>query len=246
VSECAFANDTTRPLAADDTVVLDDGERRYNPCKPSDSKRECRRRKGRHSWQEVFKDEILTAQWEEHDMASLFRIKFLSQSPRNAIPRLAYANGKLYFLNSPSKPVGDDQNKQSVTLQEADVTLAVDCGSVMPAFKQSFANWAIDETKFGIPEDATPGHAETVYLSEGAAARMPWVFKAYRKVIQVNNKLVIKKTVCARPKPPTTRPSLESCCVEKQTIPLTDNAANECTDQCAPGMCKMKTVMKLF
>ena len=188
-----------------------------------------------------------------------------SQSPRNAIPRLAYANGKLYFLNSPAKPVGDDQNKQSVTLQEADVTLAVDCGSVMPAFKQSFANWAIDETKFGIPEDATPGHAETVYLSEGAAARMPWVFKAYRKVIQVNNKLVrlcfrkcasslvncllsqvIKKTVCARPKPPTTRPSLESCCVEKQTIPLTDNAANECTDQCAPGMCKMKTVMKLF
>ena len=75
-------------------------------------------------------------------------------------------------------------------LQAVDVTVAVDCSSVMEAFNTSFAKWPIDETKLGIPEDASPGHAETVYLSEGTAAKLPWVFKAHRKVIQVNNQRV--------------------------------------------------------
>merc|ERR1711924_576931 len=104
-----------------------------------------------------------------------------------------------------------------------------------------FSNWTIDDTKFGIPEDASPGHEETVHLSEGSSARLPWVFKAYRKVIKINNKMVIKKTVCARPKPPTTRPSLESCCVDKTEIEMaaTDHGGNN-------SKCKMETVMKLL
>lgn len=113
-----------------------------------------------------------------------------SRGPRSAIGRLAYADGKVYFLNDPNNFKFDTQ---SVKLQQMDVTLAVDCPSVMSVFAESFANWAINETAFGFPEDASPGHMETVYLSEGSTARLPWAFKAYRKVIQVDNTLV---TLC--------------------------------------------------
>lgn len=64
----------------------------------------------------------------------------------------------------------------------------------MPIFAPSFAKWKLNEEHWGKAIDATPGHHETVYLQEGSlkTTSLPWVFKAYRKVVQVNNMTVTK------------------------------------------------------
>lgn len=107
--------------------------------------------------------------------------------PYNAIARLAYADGKIFYLQSDTG--SNLRQLKYAQLIQADVTVAIDCARVMPIFAQSFAEWKVDKAQLATATDASPGVSQIVYLQEGTAqaARLPWVFKAYRKVIQVND-----------------------------------------------------------
>jgi hypothetical protein len=175
--------------------------------------------------------------------------------PQYTIARLAYANGKLYYL----------QGRSGVNslLMSTDVTVAVPCAAVLPMFKKSFegwgwtidkkGKWTIAEEHIGSPEiaDAKNGFTysvgkrkveckgcKSVGLHETKSAVMPWVFRAYRKIVRFKNLLIVKQMVCSKPKPPTTRPSQENCCVTKITHECPHNK------HAAVGKCGLVQVMK--
>jgi len=125
--------------------------------------------------------------------------------------RLAYGNGKLYYMNMP-------YNNRAI-LVSTDVTILVDCPSVMALILPIFESWPVHDDQIGKVHEASE-HPEFALLHETSpfAAALPWQFNAYRKVVQLGDYLVLKEVLCSKPKPPTTRPSKEGCCTNKRVI----------------------------
>ena len=164
-----------------------------------------------------------------------FSTEVIAEAPANAIARLAYVGGKVYYL----KCMPDT----AATLVSTDVRVNIDCAGIIPLFAPQFKNWTLDHAQIGRAQDATPGKAKTVYLHETslAAAPLPWDFKAYRKIVHFQDQLIYKEVVCVVPTPPTTRPSQEACCVTKRFVA----AQNESFVPCAkPGGCSSSEVLK--
>lgn len=147
--------------------------------------------------------------------------------------RLTYADGKLFYLFG--------QPRKRATLRSTDVTLFVPCGSVFARVNESLHNWVIPEADYGKSFDATPGRPFNVSLHEGTkyAKALPWQFTAFKKAVAWGDHLVIKELLCSQPRPPTTRPSKEKCCVRKRI------EADKFADKPkSTGDCKLQTLMK--
>ena len=104
--------------------------------------------------------------------------------PATAVARLAYAQGKVYYL---SAPMG-----KGAVLAFTDVAVAVECAPAMGLLAPSFQNWPVSEAQLGKAEDATPHTSKIEFLRETSplVAGLPWEFKAYRKVVKFNGMLV--------------------------------------------------------
>lgn len=128
----------------------------------------------------------------------------------NRIVRTAYANGKLYYLSA--------GHQQRAVLMSTDVTLQVKCADVMPLMGPLMKAWSVDASAQGAgSSDSSNTRTVDVDLQEGTAeATFPWEFNAYKKVVQIGSSVVSKELVCSKPKQPNTRPTTESCCVEKR------------------------------
>jgi len=204
------------------------------------------------------------------ELASMTK-KVTKSGPQYGVARLAYAHGKVYYL----------QGRSGVNslLMSTDVTVVVECSTVLPMFKKSFEGWGWTIDKKGKwtvdkkhifddngqrPEQAphkgftysvgkrkvTCVGCKSVGLHETKSAVMPWVFTAYRKIVRFSRAymrgtrhvwehlLIVKQMVCSKPKPPTTRPSQENCCVTKVTHECPHNK------HAAVGKCGLVQVMK--
>jgi len=154
--------------------------------------------------------------------------------PQSRFSRLAYGDGTLYYMAAPPG--------LRYTLQKTDVTVAINCGHSMPLVKQAFRNWNVKKSEFGNGLEATE-RALDINLHETSpfTKPLPWRFKAYKKVIQFKNQLIVKEMLCSQPKPPTTRPSQESCCVDKRSV---DQAG--LTDTKNQATCSLAQVIRQF
>jgi len=122
--------------------------------------------------------------------------------------RMSYADGKLYYMSA--------HDGFRAQLRATDVTLQVNCKALMPMLKPSFRAIQTSQMANGKVFTALP---HFVGLHEGSmyARRFPWHFMAYKKLQHVRNATMVKLVVCSKPKQPNTRPSGESCCVDKYT-----------------------------
>ena len=117
--------------------------------------------------------------------------------------------------------------EERARLERMDVTLFNTCEDVWALTNQTFYDWKVDPADYGKAVEAPEkpsvkgqGHPNYVNLHETTPAgpAMPWQFRAYRKVVPWNNRLILKEVVCSQPKQPSTRPSQENCCVRKRII----------------------------
>lgn len=170
------------------------------------------------------------------DALAKFSTEVMATDPHNALARLAYINGKIYYLTS--------KYRMSAVLASTDVTVAVDCQTAMPLVAPLFQTWKFDEAHEAMAQDATPDQPRTEHLHETSplVAALPWEFKAYRKVMRFNTTMLIyKEMLCSRPKPPTTRPSSEACCVDKRIV---ESSQPEQIGTDVQTDCSMAQVMK--
>jgi len=146
--------------------------------------------------------------------------------------RLAYADGKLYYLLT--------AKEKRATLRSADVTLFVDCDEAFALTNQSFHNWVIPPEDYEQSFEATPGQPryEDLHETSKYAGTFPWEFRAFKKVVPWYEHLVVKEMLCSKPKPPTTRPSQEKCCVRKRIESNVASALNK------NGQCKIADLIK--
>lgn len=146
--------------------------------------------------------------------------------------RLAYAEGKLYYMASP-------EVEQRSKLYFSDVTVLVNCEDAFALADESFRNWDVSEDKYGT---ALYGGNKEYSLHETSkyADPMPWQFSTYKKVVQITVEgaplLVAKEVICS--KPLGTRPSKEKCCVRKRTMP------DPSTDPPASNTCSLKELLE--
>jgi hypothetical protein len=146
--------------------------------------------------------------------------------------RLAYADGKLYYMASP-------EVEQRSKLYSTDVTVHIDCDEAFALSDESFHNWDVSEDKYGT---ALYGGYKEYSLHETSkyADPMPWGFSTYKKVVQITVEgapiLVAKEVICS--KPLGTRPSKEKCCVRKRTMP------DPSTDPPASNGCSLKELLE--
>jgi len=144
-------------------------------------------------------------------------------SPKVAVyTRLAYAQGKLYYLNA--------KLHKRATLRSTDVTQFVDCDEALSLTNSSFHAWVIEPSDYEKSHKAPILH-ENLHETSKYAGTFPWEFTAYKKVVPWKTHLVVKEMICSRPKPPTTRPSQERCCVRKRVETNVLNAPLK-TDSC--------------
>jgi len=153
----------------------------------------------------------------------------------NAFTRLAYAQGKLYYLRSSTI---DPAKTRRATLSSTDVTLFVDCDHAFSLVNNSFHNWVITPDDYEKSFEAGQPRNESLHETSKYAGTFPWQFRAFKKVVPWDKHLVVKEMLCSRPKPPTTRPSQEKCCVRKRIEANTVRAPHK------TGQCKLKDLMK--
>jgi len=138
--------------------------------------------------------------------------------------RLAYVKGKIYYMASPMAP-------KRANLYSTDVTMAVNCDAAFALTNTSFYNWEVSASNYG--KALSSGFQDFELQESAAPVTFPWRFEAYKKVVQWGAQhLVSKEMLCSKPKPPTTRPSSESCCTRKRVISLStasDTADSTCT-----------------
>jgi len=165
----------------------------------------------------------------------------MTTDPHNALARLAYVDGKLYYLLS--------RYNSRATISTTDVTVAIDCPAAMAMVSPLFRKWKLDKAYMGSAQEATPylPWTELLHETSPSVAALPWEFRAYRKVLQFNSSLLIyKEVLCSQPKQPTTRPSTEICCENKrmvETSPASQSVNKAASDT---GTCTMAEVMKHF
>jgi len=159
----------------------------------------------------------------------------MTTDPHNALARLAYNNGKLYYLLS--------RYNNHATISSTDVSVAIDCPAVMALLTPIFRKWTFAQAYMGKAQEATPylPWTEQLHETSPSTAALPWTFRAYRKVLQFNvSMLIYKEVLCSQPKTPTTRPSTENCCVNKRMVSIDTSDATPC----GPGHCTLSEVMK--
>jgi len=168
-----------------------------------------------------------------NQFARTVNVEFPAQTTR--FTRLAYANGKLYYVHSPTR--------QRATLRSTDVTLFVNCEDAFAIANESFHSWIIPEADYGKSFEATPGQPRIESLHEVSkyAGSFPWQFTAFKKVVPMGQDVIIKEMLCSRPKPPTTRPSQERCCVRKRMEASSNSLAS--TGSSEQG-CTLEALMK--
>jgi len=127
-------------------------------------------------------------------------------------------------------------NKRA-TLRSTDVTLFVDCNEAFHLANKSFHNWVIPEADYEKPAFAEQ-QIENLHEGSKYAGTFPWKFTAFKKAVPWGKHLVVKEMLCSVPKPPTTRPSQEKCCVRKR---IEENAFS---NDVGNGKCTIKSLLK--
>lgn len=115
---------------------------------------------------------------------ALFTKEVMTTGPNYAFSRLAYVRGKVYYIKG---MIGTTS-----VLASTDIKVAIPCGAAMAMVAPLFQRWPVSQAQLGKAEDATPGSARTEFLRETSpmVAGLPWEFKAYRKVVNFQDKLV--------------------------------------------------------
>merc|ERR1712224_1123175 len=75
----------------------------------------------------------------KHEKLSHYSKEVTALYPAYAVARLAYASGKLYYLNS--------KKDIAATLVSTDVRVSIDCASILPLFAPRFKNWTLDHAR---------------------------------------------------------------------------------------------------
>ena len=125
-------------------------------------------------------------------------------------------------------------NVGRATLKSTDVTLQVNCDHLMPIMSPVLKNWQVQTSEHGSGSAQYAGSKpKFVDLHEGAVlgGKFAWDFRAYKKNINIGGTMYTKELVCSKPKQPNTRPTTESCCVQKR-IRTQESETASCKDEC--------------
>lgn len=115
--------------------------------------------------------------------------RFLTTNgPHWSFARLAFADGKIYYMRS-SAP-------GSAVLTSTDVSMRINCAAAMPLIAASFRKWDFSDAQLGSGSHAGD---KTYKLKETPRAQLPWLFQAYRNVVQFKNVTVMTPTLAATP-----------------------------------------------
>lgn len=117
--------------------------------------------------------------------------------------KIAYADGFLYWY-------GGLLNQ----LRRIDIRMSIPCPTITsnPVIRNMMASW---EGTANVDATKSSSWLDVQLLEDGIKGPSNWIIQFKLKTEVNDSSRLAKYIVCSKPKPPTTRPSMQSCCVWK-------------------------------